>query len=334
MTGVGIVVIGRNEGIRLVRCLESIGSGQKIVYVDSGSSDGSVAVAQANNAQIVELDLSLPFTAARARNAGRAALPGDCDLIQFIDGDCMLQPGWLTAGSAALANEPSLAAVFGRRREIRPEASRYNWMCDLEWSISPGTACYFGGDVMLRATALDQAGGYPAEMIAGEEPDLSIRLRALRWRIACLPHEMTLHDAAITRLEQWWRRSIRSGYAYAELGVRHRGEAGADYRRRLRGVLAWGGVLPLGVLLLVGVGLAVRSGLFFLGAAALLGLLAVQFCRLSVGALRRHSPFDALTVGAFLVLTKPAQAMGVMRYWRNRLMKHRGSIIEYKAESA
>ena len=333
MTVLGIVVIGRNEGRRLVRCLDSIGIAQEIVYVDSGSSDGSVAAARARQAQVVELDVSLPFTAARARNAGRAALSSECELVQFIDGDCILQPGWIAVGSMALANEPSLAAVFGRRREMRPDASRYNWMCDVEWSVPPGRVRYFGGDVMLRASALDQAGGYPSEMIAGEEPDVSIRLRALGWRIACLPAEMTLHDAAITRFGQWWRRSIRSGHAYAELGARHAGAAGADYRRRLRGVLAWGGALPVGFLAMISAGWVI-SGSFFFGAAALVGLLLFQFCRLTVRALGQHSPLNALTIGAFLVLTKPAQAIGVTRYWRNRLMETRGPIIEYKTESA
>ena len=334
MTNVGVVIIGRNEGVRLVRCLESIGVGREIVYVDSGSSDDSVAAAKASKAQVVELDVSLPFTAARARNAGRAALSSDCELIQFVDGDCMLQPGWMTAGSMALANDPSLAAVFGRRREMRPEASRYNWMCDVEWSIPPGTTRYFGGDVMLRTSALDQAGGYPSEMIAGEEPDLSIRLREVGWRIACLPLEMTLHDVAITHFNQWWRRSIRSGHAYAELAARHHDEAGADYRKRLRGVLVWGGGLPLAIFGLVAAGLAVGGKSFFLSAAALFGLLFAQFCRLSLGALRKYSPIDALTLGTFLVLTKPAQAIGVTKYWRNRLMERPSSIIEYKAESA
>ena len=44
---IGCVVIGRNEGQRLVRCLESLlGRVAHIVYVDSGSTDGSVAMAE------------------------------------------------------------------------------------------------------------------------------------------------------------------------------------------------------------------------------------------------------------------------------------------------
>jgi len=42
------VVIGRNEGERLVACLASLGGEiRRAVYVDSGSTDGSVAAARA-----------------------------------------------------------------------------------------------------------------------------------------------------------------------------------------------------------------------------------------------------------------------------------------------
>ena len=177
MTKIGIVVIGRNEGKRLLRCLGSIDRALETVYVDSGSTDGSVAAAWERNARVVELDMTRPFTAARARNAGRAALSADCTFIQFIDGDCVLQPRWLDTARTALQDDSRLAAVFGRRREVAPEASLFNWLCDLEWAVPSGPANYFGGDVMIRARTLDQAGGYPGEMIAGEEPDLSVRLR-------------------------------------------------------------------------------------------------------------------------------------------------------------
>src|SRR5258706_4888537 len=134
VTKLGIVIIGRNEGERLVRCLSSIGGIAETVYVDSGSTDGSVAAAAALSARVVQLDMTMPFTAARARNAGRAALSPACDLVQFVDGDCMLQPGWLEAARAALDGDDGLAAVVGRRRGVAPDARRYNWVGDVEWA--------------------------------------------------------------------------------------------------------------------------------------------------------------------------------------------------------
>ncbi|QKR99438.1 glycosyltransferase [Sphingomonas sp. CL5.1] len=330
----GIVVIGRNEGERLVRCLASIGRDHPVVYVDSGSTDDSVVTATRAGARIVALDMSTPFTAARARNAGRAALGGQVTLVQFVDGDCTLDPAWLDHAQAALAADGGLAAVFGRRREIRPEASRYNWLCDVEWAVPPGEVRYCGGDVMIRADALDAAGGYPDEMIAGEEPDLSIRMRASGWRIACLPYEMTRHDAAITRFGQWWRRAVRSGHAYAELAARHRGSPLQDYGHRLRGVLFWGGLLPVAAFVLLLSGAILRQSFVALCGCAVLMLPVLQFVRITRRERSRRPMREALTIAAFLMLAKPAQTLGALRYAIGRIGGRGARIIEYKGAAA
>lgn len=246
----------------------------------------------------------------------------------------MLQPDWLEAGAAELLADASLAAVFGRRREVAPQASRYNWMCDIEWAVSPGPARYFGGDVMLRAAALDQAGGYPDEMIAGEEPDLAIRLRGHGWKIACLPVEMTLHDAAITRFGQWWRRATRSGHAYAELAARHRGGEFSDYARRTRGVLFWGVVLPVVAGFAILLGAVAERPLIAVAGGVLLCLPLAQFARLAIREWRIRPLGEALTIATFLMLSKPAQALGAARYWLARTRGRRATIIEYKGEPA
>lgn len=328
MSAVGVVAIGRNEGERLVRCLRSIGRAKPTVYVDSGSTDGSVARAAELGVRVVALDMSVPFTAARARNAGRAALGGEAAFIQFVDGDCVLQPGWLDAAVAALAKDAGLAAVFGRRREVAPAASAYNWLCDVEWAVPPGEALYFGGDVMMRADALDAVGGYPDAMIAGEEPDLAIRLRAAGWHIRCLPVEMTLHDAAIARMRQWWRRAERSGHAYAELFARH----GGDYGRRLRGSLAWTLMPVAGVIVVLTA--VPRSPLLATLGVVLLALPVAQFARLALRERQRWPLRQAVLLAGFLMLAKPAQAIGAARYLLNRLRGRRARLIEYKGAAA
>lgn len=330
----GIVVIGRNEGERLVRCLASIGVGHPVVYVDSGSTDDSVAAATRAGACVVALDMAIPFTAARARNAGRAALGEQVTLVQFVDGDCTLDAAWLRHGMAALADDAGLAAVFGRRRETRPEASRYNWLCDIEWAVPPGPVNYCGGDVMMRAAVLDAAGGYPDAMIAGEEPDLSIRMRSLGWRIACLPYEMTRHDAAITLFGQWWRRAMRSGHAYAELAARHRGSPLQDYGRRLRGVVFWGGLLPVAAAALLLLGAIARAPVVAVAGGVLLALPLLQWVRIARRERRNRPPREAWTVATFLMLAKPAQTLGALRYVLGRLAGRGATIIEYKGAAA
>ncbi len=336
MTAIGVVIIGRNEGERLLRCLASIAAVPAppagVVYVDSGSTDGSVAAAIRAGAGVVELDMTIPFTAARARNAGRSVLPLQCRYIQFIDGDCMLQPDWLAHAGTALDADDGLAAVFGRRREIAPGASMYNWLCDVEWAVPAGPARYFGGDVMIRAAALDEAGGYPGEMIAGEEPDLAMRLRKRQFRLLCLPWEMTLHDAAIGHFSQWWRRAKRSGHAYGELAARHGGGAFNDYRRRLLGVLFWGLVPVAGVLLVV-VGMLANRWLAAFG-IAVLALPFLQLLRITARGRRSRKLSEAFIIAVFQMAVKPAQALGIGRYWLGRLAGKRSALIEYKQTAA
>lgn len=326
----GIVVIGRNEGERLLRCLASVRGCGRVVYVDSGSTDGSVVAAEAAGARVVSLDLAIPFTAARARNAGAAALCPDVRLIQFIDGDCAVQPEWLDTARAELHADPGLAAVFGRRREVAPQTSIYNWLCDVEWAVPPGPVRQFGGDVMLRRDALERAGGYPDEMIAGEEPDLSMRLGALGWRMTCLPAEMTLHDAAITHFSQWWRRAERSGHAYAELEARHPGQ----YRRRVFAALFWGAAIPGSTPILLAAALFSGSSWPALLALVPAMLLAVQFVRVTWSARRARPIRDAVAWSWFLLLDKPPHALGIARYWVSRWRGKRTPLIEYKAPAA
>ncbi|MEM1164624.1 MAG: glycosyltransferase family 2 protein, partial [Pseudomonadota bacterium] len=174
-TTIAAVAIGRNEGDRLVRCLKSLtGQVDRLIYVDSGSTDGSIAAARDIGAEVVTLDTATRFTAARARNAGfdhlrTGTLP---DFVQFIDGDCEIQDGWLSKAAAFLRGHDDVAVVCGRRRERFPMASWYNRMIDEEWDTPVGEARACGGDALMRSEAFDAVGGFNPDLIAGEEPEL------------------------------------------------------------------------------------------------------------------------------------------------------------------
>lgn len=312
------VVIGRNEGLRLVACLDAAaGRFERVVYVDSGSTDGSQDAARARGAEVVALDMDRPFTAARARNAGIARLTegGARPVhIQFLDGDCVLQPGWVETASAFLDANPSAAVAFGRLRERFPEASIYNRLADAEWNRPVGRARACGGNAMIRTQALLAAGGYNAAMIAGEEPELCVRLRAAGWEIWRLDAEMALHDAAMTRFSQWWKRASRGGYACAE-GVAMHGAPPERHRvGDLKRVLAWGMALPA----------LTVAGLFFTPWALLL-LLAwpAQVLR----CLLRGEPWYK---AVFITLAKLPEAQGVFTYLWRRLARTEARLIEYK----
>ena len=321
---VAVVAIGRNEGERLRACLQSVlDVAALVVYVDSGSTDGSVALARGLGAQVVELDLSVPFTAARARNTGwhrvRDLAP-DATLVQFVDGDCAVVDGWLGQARDFLAQHADVAAVCGRRRERHPEHSIFNLLCDLEWDTPAGQTLACGGDVMLRVAALEAVAGYRASLIAGEEPELCVRLRAAGWRIWRLPAEMTLHDAAMTRLSQWWKRSMRAGFTYAEGAHLHGAPPERHRVREARSAWLWGLALPLAVLVL-----ALLAGPWLL--AALLAYPA-QVLRLY---LRLPGPPRSRAWRAlFMVLGKFAEVAGQFKYLVLRWSGRQAYLIEYK----
>jgi GT2 family glycosyltransferase len=316
---IAVVVIGRNEGARLIACLASLpAQAGPVVYVDSGSRDGSVAAARATGAHVVELDMTQPFTAARARNAGYAEVrrqAPDGRYVQFVDGDCTLDPGWFDAALAAFETAPDIAVVCGRRREKFPEASLWNRLIDAEWDSPVGEARYCGGDALMRRAAVDAVDGYRAALIAGEEPEMCFRMRAQGWRILRIAAAMTYHDAAMTRLSQWWQRNRRAGHTYAEGAALH-GTSPERYRvAELRRTLLWGAVLPGAILLL-----ALTSSPWWL-----LGLLLypAQVLRMTL----RGQP---LTQALFLVAGKLPEAQGALGYALGRILRRRRTLIEYK----
>lgn len=323
--GLGIVAIGRNEGARLEACLASLPRQAIRVYVDSGSTDGSVAAAANAGADVVELPPGTPFTAALARNAGLARLdPQSIAFVQMVDGDCALAPGWLEAAQAALQADPTLAVVFGRRRERFPERSVYNRLCDDEWNVPVGEARSCGGDALFRLAALRAAGGYSTGMIAGEEPDLCLRLREAGWRIRRIEAEMTAHDAAMTRIGQWWRRSVRAGHAFAELAWRNRGHGDPAWGRALASSIGWAAGLPLAILLLIGLG-----GGGPRAAALLILLYPLQFARLTWKGRGEGWRFAAQKAG-FLLLSRFSQTAGAASFVLRRLTGAKPRLIEYK----
>ncbi len=327
LADVGAVAIGRNEGERLERCLASlVGRVASVVYVDSGSTDGSVARARAMGCEVVELDTAVPFTAARARNAGvrrLRELAPELRYVQLVDGDCEVVDRWLERARARLEERGELAVVCGRRRERRPEASIYTRLCDVEWDTPVGEAKACGGDAMFRLDAFTSVGGFDEALIAGEEPELCVRVRAHGWKIERLDADMTLHDAAMTRFAQWWTRAKRAGHAYAEGAAMHGRTPERHFVRETRRIWMWGAALPA-----VSLALAVPT----LGAS--LGLLAgygVSAARAYRAVRRRGRPReDALPYALFVTIGKLPEALGALELHVNRARGRRRGLIEYK----
>ena len=325
---IGIVVIGRNEGDRLIRCLDSVGvAGRSVVYVDSGSTDGSDQAARDRGVEVVNLDLSIPFTAARARNAGFEQLRQqhpDVAYVQFIDGDCEVAAGWVEAAAETLDAHSKVVAVCGWRRERYPDRSLYNRVCDVEWRMGAvGTTHSFGGDVMIRADAFARVGGYDNGVIAAEDDELSVRLRQNGGEILRIDRNSTLHDADIHRFSQWWKRMQRGGYAYALVSSMHGAPPERKFVKEVRRTWLWGILAPISAIALApwthGISLAV------LGRYPLTAIRTIYSTRQ-----RGFSNADSFAWGLSCGASVFPEAVGNLKFHLARLRRQQHQIIEYK----
>jgi glycosyltransferase involved in cell wall biosynthesis len=331
MNQLGVVIIGRNEGERLRRCLASVvGYGFPVIYVDSGSTDKSVELARKLGVEVVELDMSYPFTAARARNAGFACLEQvnpAIKLVQFADGDCEVVQGWLDQARRALDERPDVAVVFGRRRELHPNQTVYNRLADLEWNSPIGEAKACGGDAMIQVEAFRRVNGYNPSIIAAEDDELCLRIRREGWMVLRIDADMTLHDMAMTRFGQWWMRSVRCGHAYAEGSARYGLTLDYHFVRETRSALFWGCLLPF---LALGLAWPTRGASFvLLGGYALLFWKMQRYYRVQRGWL---AP-DARLYAAFCLVAKLPHVIGIVKYWSRRIRRVPARIIEYRSRS-
>jgi len=311
MTELAVVVIGRNEGDRLAACLASLSDCTvPVTYVDSASTDGSVDRARMWAVDVVELDSSVPLSAARARNKGVQHVQVDSPsirFVQFVDGDCELVPEWLSRALDTMKEDERVAVVCGRLREKHPERSIFNRLCDLEWRRPADGTPMFGGNAMIRVAAFSDVGGFDDRLAAGEEPDLCVRLREHGWTTARLAEDMAVHDASMMHFSQWWKRMDRGGYAFAESSARRRGERHAYGKRQSTSIWMWGLVMP--VLAIGPAWWTSGLSLFLLCAYPLL------FGRTTARTWRSGFRMpDAMLYAVFCLLAKWPQLAGQIRY--------------------
>ncbi len=327
---IGIVVIGRNEGKRLFRCLSSLEhKTDSVVYVDSGSSDRSVFIAEDFKVGVLRLDESIPFSAARARNEGFDYLIEcfpDMQFVQFIDGDCCLSAGWLECAAAELEKDNDCAAVMGHLQELHPEHSLYNRLCALEWRSSAvgdlTRTAGLGGISMIRARVFQQLKGFNANLIAGEEPELAVRMALANYKVIKIDQSMATHDADMHQFSQWWKRAVRSGHAIAQRAFLNGKTVIRDGDRERKSAWFWGLGVPVTILFTC-VGTEGWS-LFLLAGYPLLAIRIYRYRRRC-----GDEPSDALIYSVFIVLSKFAEVLGMIKFYRNHFHQ-RYTLIEYK----
>jgi glycosyltransferase involved in cell wall biosynthesis len=311
---VTFVVIGRNEEKNLGRCLESVlrqiaGSTHDVIYVDSRSTDRSVEIARGFAGVRVHVLEDQKPSAAKARNAGWR-LATDATFVHFVDGDTVLADGWLLHALQAIA-DPKVGAVFGRFREMHPEASVYNKVADLDWPRDNGPVETFGGIVLVRRTCLVEADGFDERLRVGEDPALALEIRRRGHAILQIEPLMAWHDIDLHSFRAYWKRNVMVGWSMAEISYRNRGHA----------VSAWAGktlrtlVLLLGGLAILALGILVTPWLL---AAGIL-LAGLDLLRIARNNLRRAGNWaDAIVYAMHARTIMFPVAIGHWKWYRER----------------
>lgn len=325
-----IVVIGRNEGQRLARCLESTRAVRgfekiQLIYADSASTDGSPELAARYGAEVIVVHPERP-TAAIGRNAGwRLAT---AEFVLLLDGDTVLHPDFPRAAFDAMSANSRICAVWGNLREIYPDKSIYTRVLDLDWVYAPGEVEACGGNVLMRRSALIEVDGFDGTLIAGEEPEMCRRLRACGYSILHIDHPMAGHDLHITRASQYWKHARRAGYAYAEVSDRFRQSEDPLWLADSRRCFILGSFWSLSILVAIIVA-GIRLSLL---------PVAIWLCLFVTISLRsawrsRWKDKNAITLmlyGAHSHLQKVPIVIGQLQYFLDKRRGRRRDLIEYK----
>lgn len=325
---IGVVIIGRNEGQRLISCLESVLSQRvPVVYVDSESSDDSVLEARKRNVHTIELDSSIPLSAARARNEGFFELikqNSDIEFVHFIDGDCELHSQWLSSVRNAFEQYETAQVIFGRLREKNRSQSVFMTLCDIDWYKPPGLVTSCGGIATYRRSIFEQLNGFNSELVSGEEPEFCSRITATGGTVRCIDSEMGTHDAAMTKFSQWWTRTTKVGFGYRS------GSDWGGWKKQYRSTLIWGFILPTAILT---VSVIFSAKLLWLFLIYPLQILKIFLSKNDIGT---QSKVDRFWYAFFCVLGKFAEVQGLAKHFLNeKFANHReNKLIEYKANSS
>ena len=192
---ISVIVIGKNEGTRLGDCLTHAKEALKmlsheLIYVDSRSTDDSVSIARAHGARCLVLE-ETNTTAGLGRFAGTQAARGE--YLLFLDGDMMLQPGFVERAMMKMAAEGYDGACGVREDRYMRGGEVISVNPNYFGCTSERIVPEFGGGIFLTADAVRKAGGWSPDTIACEEAELHARLLDAGCRIVELPIPMFIH---------------------------------------------------------------------------------------------------------------------------------------------
>lgn len=196
-----VVIPTLNAGEVLAACLQAIGDPLvgEIIVADGGSSDDTVAVAQAAGARVVG---PLPPSRGGQLTAGCAAASGTWLLA--VHADTRLEPGWAEAARRHIAEHPDKAGWFRFALDDRSPAAHL-WEAGVHVRSRVGVP-YGDQGLLISRTLYEKIGGH-RDLPLMEDVDLARRLGPGRLRGL---DARAVTSAARYRRDGYLRRSLRN----------------------------------------------------------------------------------------------------------------------------
>jgi len=219
---VSVVVRAKNEARHLPALLDGIAAqsvrGAEVVLVDSGSTDGTVAIARARGAR-VETIPSAEFTFGRSLNLGVRAASAPIIVVASAH----VRPAherWLENLLRPLRADAETAMVYGR--QVGWEGSKFGESLDFDRFFGPGARVvddHFFANNANSALRKELWGLHPFdEQLPGLEDIEWARWWRARGKRVAYAHDAPIHHIHDETWEQVRRRYFREGIAAKRIG--------------------------------------------------------------------------------------------------------------------
>ncbi len=234
---VALVIPGRNCQNTLESCLTSViplketGQVSQIVFVDDGSADASISIAQRLGVQVLKGSGGGP---GHARNLGWRNV--NSDLVWFIDSDCISHPETLLHLQRAI-DDPTVAGAGGGYWNVNSHsllATTIDREIEVRHRTMLGDVDFLGGfNVLYRRSVLEAMGGFDEQDVNGpgsagaEDCELSFRISDAGYRLRFVKASVVGHHHP-TSLRRYLRTQARHGYWRARLYAKHPDKAKGD----------------------------------------------------------------------------------------------------------
>lgn len=206
---VSIVIPVFNEERYLPSCLTSLMAlgypkdRREILLIDNGSTDRTLEIARGFSEVSVHVKENVKVGA--VRNYGVQKAIGS--IIVFLDSDCTVNPGWLIDGVRKLSANPG--SVIGGRYLLRDDPS---WL-EKYWILTPSgqtvpQTSLLGGCIFVPKEVFQSIGGFDEYLNAGEDSDLTVRLKKEEVSVVIDPSLSVVHLGYPSRVRPFITRQL------------------------------------------------------------------------------------------------------------------------------